>query len=367
MKYIKIVLILFTLLNIDVIAGPNDSDEINWHTILKNYREKIVNSMYELNGHFTNHRYIEAYAMRAQVVNYDWETNSLKDYSCFINWADGVILDQGKVLNPAAFDIGYGATNYSKPKRWYIADASAIALALLSITRNRHVEGEIRDKYIKSVCRYADYVMESWQNANGSVALGYENNNISPIKEYWCATSLFSAVLWNLYDATLDTKYKSAAVKACSWLLQYEYEKEGEIDGTTFKDALPAYAFYIGEGLIVYAQHVSEESVEYSMVTKKIKELVNWLLKTQRNDGGWDCKSQWWIQKVPVLYSILNWYYLSVDHDPSIKMAADNILKYCVSTLGIHELQLETHTQSMSFMFLAVTDKCFPRLVFPSK
>jgi predicted nucleic acid binding AN1-type Zn finger protein len=96
-----------------------------------------------------------------------------------------------------------------------------------------------------------------------------------------------------------------------------------------------------------------------------MNKIIKWLVKHQNKDGAWNCKIVWWRHKIPGLYIILNWYYEYIEKDHKILKSANRVLDYIISKKGVHELQLESHTQSISFTFLALTEKCRPGYIFP--
>jgi hypothetical protein len=368
-RIVVVFCVILFFLNLSATFQPaqceNLKEKLFWQRKFLDYLRKIEKHFDETNGNYAIQHYIESYAIRALLVAFDNYTNDRRDLNYAIQWTERMISLQGKTLHPGAYSMGYDETGYEKPLGWYPADCSCIGLAVLAVASNPQIFGAQRDRYIQSVKLFADYVIEHWRNPNGSIQTGWRNFELNPIQEFWISTSLFSSLCWHLFDVTGIEKYKNVAMEACDWLLNFDYYKSEVTPGTKFEDGIPTFVVYLGEGLIIHAEHLRKNEEYFTKIKKKMRQLVNLVLENQRKDGGLDCRVKWWRQKLPAMYFTLDWYYRHVEKDTKILSAANKILEYSFSEAAELELQVGIHTQATTFAFLALACKCVPDYVFP--
>ena len=367
--YQKVILSVFILVSVCIFVGPalsqDKDEELLWQRRCIDYLRKVENQFDRTNGNYAIQYYIESYAIRSMLVVYDNYTNDNYDLNYAVNWVERMLSLQGTVLNPGAYDMGYDGTGYEKPLGWYPADCSCIALAVLAVAKNPQIISGQQERYIYSARLFADYVIENWRNPNGSIQSGWRNSVLNPIQEFWIATSLFSSVAWELYDVTKIEKYKTVALEALDWLLEFDFKHSEVTPGTSFNDGIPTFVFYLGEGLITNAEYLRDNEEYYSKIKKKLKSVIDLVLDNQRADGGLDCSVLWWRQKIPAMYSVLDWYYRNMDQNERVNKAAQNILKYSFSKSAEVELRSGLHTQTTTFTFFSLASKCVPNSVFP--
>jgi len=340
-------------------------DELMWQRKFIEYLRTMEQRLDRTDGNYAIQYFIESYAVRAILIAYDQYTNDTYDLNYAVRWTERMLSLQGKTLHPGAYAMGYDDTGYERPLGWYTADCCCIGLAVMSVATNPQIVGAQRDRYINSVKMFVDYVIDDWRNPNGSLPCGWRNGELNPIKEFWIATSLFSALAWHLYDVTKIETYRTVAMEACNWLLEFDYTKSEVTVGTNFKDGITTFVLYLGEGLIVNAEHLRSQDAYYPRIQKKLRSLVDLVLENQRKDGGMDCPVAWWRQKLPALSVVLNWYYHNMEADPRIEQAANKILHYTFTDTAELEILTGLHTQTMTFTFLALAGKCVPEAVFP--
>ncbi len=364
---IKSILLLVVLIGFGIqpCSGKENQDTLIRQRQFIQYLRNIEHQFDRTNGNYAIQHYIESYAVRAILIAYDHYTNDNYDLNYAVRWTDRMLSLQGKTLHPGAYAMGYDDTGYERPLGWYPADCCCIGLAVLAVATNPQIVGAQRDRYINSVKMFVDYIIDNWRNPNGSLPSGWRNGELNPIREFWIGTSLFSALAWHLYDVTKIEKYKTVAMEACDWLLAFDYTKADVTVGTSFKDGITTFVMYLGEGLIVNAEHLRDQEAYYPRIQKKLRSLVDIVLENQRKDGGMDCRVSWWRQKLPALSVVLNWYYHNMERDPRIEQAANKILNYTFSDTAELEILTGLHTQTTTFAFLALAGKCIPGAVFP--
>ena len=345
--------------------GKDQDDELFWQRKFLEYLTDFETLFDRTNDNYAVQHFIESYAVRAMLVAFDNYTNDRYDLNYAIRWADRMLSLQGKTLNPGAYSMGYDETGYERPYGWYPADCCCVGLAVLAVATNSQIVGADRDRYINSVKMFVDYAIEEWRNPNGSLPSGWRHGELNHIPEFWIGTSLFSALTWHLYDVTSLEKYKTVAMEACDWLLDFDYKNAEVTPGTSFEDGITTFVLYLGEGLIVNAEHLQDNDNYYPKIKSKLRSLVDLVLDNQRPDGGMDCRVKWWRQKIPAMSLILNWYYRNMEDDDRIQEAAQKILQYTFSDVAELEIQTGIHTQTQTFTFLALAGKCVPGAIFP--
>ena len=360
----KLFLVIFICTFTQSLFSQDLDEKLIWQKKYMDYLRQIENHFERTDGNYAVQYYIESYAVRSILIAYDNLTNDNYDLNFAINWVERMISLQGKVLNPGAYDMGYDATGYERPLGWYVADCSCIALSVLAAAKNPQVVSGQQDRYIHSAQIFADYVIENWRNENGSIQTGWRNMELNPIQEFWIATSLFSAVAWELYDVTKIEKYKTVAIEALDWLLDFDFKNSEVTPGTHFNDGIPTFVVYLGEGLVTNAQYLQDDAKYLSRIKKKLKSVIDLVLDNQRPDGGLDCKVLWWRQKIPAMYAVLDWYYRNMDQNERVNKAAQKILDYSFSPTAQVELCSGLHTQTTTFTFFMLAEKCVPNSVF---
>lgn len=150
-------------------------------------------------------------------------------------WADRMLDYQAKMIPPGAYYMNY----YRKPGErdgvWVTADASTIALAILSVYE---ATGDAR--YLDSVNQYVSLVEARFLNSDFGVNDGFWG---SYTDSWWCSTANYGSLVLELYRVTAYPRYLTRAVELLTWL-----DKAG-LNGFVYPDVNaggPAIVFYVG-------------------------------------------------------------------------------------------------------------------------
>jgi len=249
-----------------------------------------------------------------------------------VTYADSLLKKQS--------DRGYWGTGYGNI---YLADTGS-ALGLF-ITLYKYVDKERQQKYFDAIKRYVTAIEnDSLINPSGAIGTGWratkEEVITGPYKdEYTISSGLTGAEIFTwMYHKTKKDKYRRVSYNALKWVLStmrqdgvipYVLAGEGSVLGQT-ADSLNNYnlwkkwtydtSTYIGEGIISFDLYCDQPEWKAD-IRKKIKPHIEFLLRTQNDDGTWAVPGSEDQKRSPGVVNFLIWYYENVNKDARIVQA----------------------------------------------
>jgi hypothetical protein len=240
---------------------------------------------------------------------------------------------------------GYGAI--------YLADtASAIGLF---IARDRHVDEGRRLKYLDAVRRHVTAIeADGLINASGGIGAGWRrlaNGRTSgkSTREYTVGSALCGGEVFTwIFHKTREEKYRRVAANALRWVLgtmaddgriPYIFEAEGtdlrrkgdpRNDGLLWKRIPYDTAAYVGEGIAAFDGHCDSPDLR-AEIRRKIAPHIEWLLRTQNDNGTWGIMDSHDLKRSPLLVNFLSWYYRAVRPDRRIVRAIEKYDHYLLA------------------------------------
>jgi hypothetical protein len=277
-----------------------------------------------------------AYYMRTLVAGYEI-LGERRYLDLAVAYADKLLERQ---MPTGYWPTGYGAI--------FLADtASAIGLF---IALDRHVDELRRLKYLEAVRRHVTAIeADGFINASGGLGAGWRRleggiASDKATREYTVGSAVCGGEVftWMYYKTGLK-KYRQIAARALRWVLgtmagdgriPYIFEAEGT-DLARTGDQKNDYllweripydtAAYVGEGLAAFDAHCGDRGLR-DEVRRKIAPHIDWLLRTQNENGTWGIMDSHDQKRSPLLVNFLSWYYNRVERDGRIVRA---IRKYC--------------------------------------
>lgn len=164
---------------------------------------------------------------------------------------NGRMMEYQGVHHPDMFDMGYGYNFDDKGmvNCSCVADNASTANGMLEGVRCFPHLPE-NPKVLASVKRYIDHCLENYLTDKGVMGVGVLNHTVNPegMAEYWCADSLFAAVLIRYASLSGETKYYDAAVPMIEYIATFDYKNT--LWGEWSKSAPQQILLYTGEGLV---------------------------------------------------------------------------------------------------------------------
>ena len=232
---------------------------------------------------------------------------------------------------------GYWPTGYGDV---YFADTgSALGLLINFYKFATPAEQQAIDTALE---RYADLLLvrgdsegRPFVHEDGSLGVGYHADKEGKIKSdlnkpYTIATGLTGAEIFAaMHYMTGDEKYKDIAVKACDWLLdtmapsgQIPYYIDdwnpGRKDKGWIWERWPYdTSAYAGEGFLAAWIYIDDAAFR-ERLGRRVRPHIEWLLRTQNDDGSWAKKSSGDQLRSHGVVNLLLWYNENVGRDPRI-------------------------------------------------
>jgi Glycosyl hydrolase family 76 len=193
---------------------------------------------------------------------------------------------QGVQGPPEALFMGYGLKiENGMVELSCIADQASIANAVLE-TFEQFPNHSDAPAWRQCVVSWTDWVLANFVQANGGVGVGIFNHQWNPIKEYWCATSLFTATLFKLARLLGPDRYLAQAMKGLDWLSQFDFFNA---DIPKFADVPANIILYTMDGISEGIRYLRDVTglAENHPAMEKYKQLANWLVQNQLPTGLW--------------------------------------------------------------------------------
>ena len=279
--------------------------------------------------------FITGYYMRTLVAGY--EIFGEKKYlSTAIAYADTLLKYQS--------DRGYWGTGYGNI---YLADTGS-AIALFTVLY-KHVDEGKRAQYFDSISRYVTAIeKDSLINPSGAIGTGWyatkEGEITGPFRdEYTISSALTGAQIFTwMYHMTKEDKYRQVAINALRWIMStmredgiipYVLAGHGSVLGKK-DDPKNDYnlwekwrydtAAYVGEGIIAFDLYCDQHDWK-TEIREKIKPHIEFLLRSQNEDGTWAVPGSSDQKRSPGVVNFLIWYHQHVSQDSRI---VDAVKKY---------------------------------------
>ena len=279
--------------------------------------------------------FITGYYMRTLVAGH--EIFGEKKYlSTAIAYADTLLKYQS--------DRGYWGTGYGNI---YLADTGS-AIALFTVLY-KHVDEGKRAQYFDSISRYVTAIeKDSLINPSGAIGTGWyatkEGEITGPFRdEYTISSALTGAQIFTwMYHMTKEDKYRQVAINALRWIMStmredgiipYVLAGHGSVLGKK-DDPKNDYnlwekwrydtAAYVGEGIIAFDLYCDQHDWK-TEIREKIKPHIEFLLRSQNEDGTWAVPGSSDQKRSPGVVNFLIWYHQHVSQDSRI---VDAVKKY---------------------------------------
>ena len=203
-------------------------------------------------------------------------------------FCDRVVEHQGVQGPPEALMMGYGLKiENGLPVHACVADQASIAEAVVE-TVELCPGHERAGVWRASIERWADWVLANFAKENGAIGVGIYCHQWNPISEYWCATSLTTAVLFVLARITGNDRYAQAGLRSLGWLGQFDYR---HVEIPTFTDCAPEVVLYTCEGMVAgiryLVEHEGVEAARRHPAARQFTAMAQWLHGNQDEHGRW--------------------------------------------------------------------------------
>ena len=309
--------------------------------------------------------YEDSYPVRALAVGYDLTGKDSYLQACK-RWSDNMLKEQQK---NGAYPMGY-----LSERGYDTADCSSIALGVLA-TAIRCPDSADRDRYLRSVESYAKLVFDSHFTKSGAVTCGGV--------EWWCPTSLFGSLAFQLHDVTKKKEYLTAGLACLKWLDQqpleemelcYPWEK-ADTDVDRWQEGSPAIVFYVLEA---YSTAVAVLDPDDPVRSRAIRRLDRVLQQAATKWSGkdWDYMSRWG----PKFAGVPAHLYLLGRHAERTESRRQAIQTADRELMNIMALPIEGHTTASKwqkkkatlselsgFAMFSFSEKCLPAGLYDTK
>ena len=277
--------------------------------------------------------YVGGYYMRTLVDGYE----ILGDHrylNTALTYSDYLLTKQ---MSNGFWPTGYGAV--------YLADTGS-ALGLF-ISLYKHAGPERQKKFLDAILHYANSIEKNGMiNPNGAFGTGWghvEGDTMTkPIPDQYTLSSALTGgeIFTWLYHITGKNEYRETAYKALKWVLstmredgnipyilaweKADWDKHGDPknDYELWVDMTYGTAGYVGEGILAFDLHCDQPAWR-AWIEKAVQPNIEFLLKTQLQDGTWSklAQTSWDRTRSPGVIDYLIWYYGHVNHDPRVAKA----------------------------------------------
>ncbi len=319
----------------------------------------------------------------ARILIAGYELTGKKEYlEEALLWFDRLVDLQQITTTPDGKEAGWWG-DFSANDNIYLGDAGTSTTALAVAVR--FAEGERREKYLKSLGLYANFVRfgtkDDPQNKNrggsegwiitdgkdaGAVGCGYYKGELS-VAPYSISTSVTGAAFFSCYYAlTGDTEYRQIAENAVKWLFTTQ-DPFGIFPYLLHNFQLDDWPLdtmsYIADGIISY--YLQSDNLQFKKtVEKTMAKSVQWLLNTQNSKGVWGEMRSEDQQRSQGVLSLLVWYYHDVGKYPRIQKAIDANINFFLDPensayFGVNDLPITT-----GFVGLGIAEVLEPGITY---
>lgn len=253
---------------------------------------------------------------------------------------------------------GFWGTGY---KSVYFADTgSALGLFInfykFATPEERKRIDTALERYFELLLVKGDSTGKPFVHPGGSLGVGFSRYVDGKAegdlnKPYTISTALTGAEVfaaWHYMKG--DGRYKQMAMKACDWMLDTMVGEEPP-DPWAAPGQIPYYiddwnpggkdrfwvwkrwpydtSAYCGEGFLAAWTYIDDKAFR-TRLGKRVRPHIDWLLRTQNDDGSWAAKGSGDQLRSHGVVNLLLWYHEQIERDPRI---ADALRRYVVLLL----------------------------------
>lgn len=302
-----------------------------------------------------------------------------------LQWYDHLVDLQQVIPASNGAEAGFWG-DFSPAGNIYLGDAGTSATALAGAIR--FATGARREKYLKALERYANFVRygskEDPQNkgresANsfiiqsgkdtGGVGAGYYRNKLSTAP-YTIATSVTGASFFSCYyELTGKNEYMKIAENAARWMIA-KRSPFGEIPYILHDSQLDEWPLdtmsYVTDGIVGVYLRTHDENLKKEIV-RSFNHSIQWLLNHQNKYGTWGKLRSEDQQRSQGVLSLLVWYYDQVAPFPRILQSIRANYTYFLNpenskAFGVKELPITT-----GFVGLGIAEVIEPGITYRIK
>jgi len=297
-------------------------------------------------------------------------------------WYDRLVDLQQIITTPDGKEAGYWG-DFSPDGNIYLGDAGTSTTALAVAVR--FAEGERREKYMKSLELYANFVRfgtkEDPQGRNregatgwiikegedtGAIGCGYYKNELSTAP-YTISTSVTGAAFFScLYKLTGNPEYQKIAENAVQWLFARQ-DPFGVFPYLLHNFQLDDWPLdtmsYVADGLI--SCYINSDNIQFKkFIEKKSARSIQWLLNQQNSKGVWGKMRSEDQQRSQGVLGFLVWYYNDVGQYQRIQKTILANINFFLNPensayFGVNELPITT-----GFVGLGIAEVLEPGITY---
>ncbi|HPG39772.1 MAG TPA: hypothetical protein PLP19_13485 [bacterium] len=297
-------------------------------------------------------------------------------------WFDRLVSLQQITIASDGREAGWWG-DFTPKDNIYLGDAGTSATALAVIVR--YADGERREKYMKALELYANFVIygtkEDPQGLNrggsngwiiregenaGAIGCGYYKGELSQAP-YTISTSVTGAAFFScMYKLTGNREYLEIAENAVNYLLNVR-DPFGEFPYILHNFQLDEWPLdtmsYMADGIISCYINSDDEEFKKS-VGKRIARSIQWLLNRQEDNGVWGEMRSEDQQRSQGVLNLLVWYYHDIAHYPQIAATIRANYNFFLnpknsSFFGVNELPITT-----GFVGLGIAEVIEPGITY---
>ncbi len=231
--------------------------------------------------------FVDSYGIRALCVAYDMTKNQ-KYLAAARSWSKRMVEFQKKMIPKGAYFMNYKRKPGESIGDWYAADCSSIAMGVLATAVR--CNGADREHFIHSVEQFAKLVLKNYVRPCGGISDGLWPQYDGP---WWCSSSLFGSMLFNLYANTGNKTYLNEAFKIVDYLKKLDLSK---VEPLPLSHQGPSLPMYVLEAYSAGLPFLSSNTHCEKLALAKISWCLNWIKNEQQiplSKRKWQL-TDWW-------------------------------------------------------------------------
>ncbi len=263
-----------------------------------------------------------------------------------LRWLDHLADQQQRITTSTGQEAGCW-TDFGRAGELYLADTGT-ALTAMALGY-KLAQPERQERYLAAMERFARFVRfgcskdpqgrgrattTTWLidkgKDRGALGCGYYRGHLSTAP-YIISTAICRSEFFCLLQSINNDPELTPIVEgAVRWILaqrlpsgEIPYIIDG-IDPKRYHWPLDTMT-YCSEGLVAAYLHQDDSQLRRH-IAKQVKPSVEWLVRTQNENGSWGEMGSQDQQRSPGCVTLLAWYYRTIDADPRV---ARSIRKYC--------------------------------------